>query len=53
MTMVWFFYIMGTWVTPSFLKDIDLSGNIIFKSRDLVLSYIHIGLHTGDAKYSI
>ena len=28
----------------------DLSGNIIMESRDLVLSYINIGLHTGYAK---
>ena len=28
----------------------DLSGNIIMKIRDLVLSYLHIVLHTGDTK---
>ena len=28
----------------------DLSGNIISESRDLVLSSIQIGLHTGDEK---
>ena len=27
--------------------------NIILESRYLVLSYIHIGLHTGDEKYRI
>ena len=31
----------------------DLSGNIILESRDFFLSYLHIGLHTGDAKYRI
>ena len=31
----------------------DLSGNIIMENRDLFLSYLHIGLHTGDAKYII
>ena len=31
--------------------NIDLSRNIIMYSRDLVLSYIHIGIHTGDEKY--
>ena len=30
-----------------------LSGNIIMKNRDLVLSYLHLGLHNGDAKYRI
>ena len=30
-----------------------LSGNIILESRDLVLSYLHISLHTGDEKYRI
>ena len=33
--------------------DIDLSGNIIMEIRDLVLSYLHNGLHTGDKKYRI
>ena len=28
-----------------------LTGNIILESRDFVISYLHIGLHTGDAKY--
>ena len=28
----------------------DPRGNNIMESRDLVLSYVHIGLHTGDAK---
>ena len=31
----------------------DLSGNLILEIRDLVLSYLHIGLHTGDSKYRI
>ena len=31
----------------------DLSINTILESRDLFLSYIHIGLHTSDAKYGI
>ena len=31
--------------------NIDLSRNIIMYSRDLVLSFIHIGIHTGDEKY--
>ena len=31
----------------------DLSVNIILESRDLVLSYLHIGLQTSDAKYRI
>ena len=31
----------------------DLSGNIILESRDLVLSYLHIGIHTDYAKYRI
>ena len=31
----------------------DLDGNIILESRDLVLSYLHIDLHTGDEKYKI
>ena len=30
-----------------------LSVNIIMEIRDLVLSYLRIGLHTGYAKYSI
>ena len=34
-------------------KNTDLSGNIILESRDLVLSYLHFGLHTGDEKYRI
>ena len=28
----------------------ELSGNIILKIRNLVLSYQHIGTHTGDTK---
>ena len=41
------------------LCDTIISGNIylivneILESRDLVLSYIHIGIHIGDAKYRI
>ena len=31
----------------------DLSGNIIVESRDLVLSYLHIGLHTSGEKCMI
>ena len=31
----------------------DLRGNIILESRYSVLFYLHIGLHTGDAKYRI
>ena len=31
----------------------DPSWNIIMEIRDMVLSYIHIGLHTSDAKYII
>ena len=31
----------------------DISGNIILEIRDLVISYLHIGLHTGHAKYMI
>ena len=30
-----------------------LSGNTMMESRDLVLSYPHIGLRTGDTKYRI
>ena len=30
-----------------------LRGNIIMEIRDLVLSSIHIGIHTGDEKYRI
>ena len=33
--------------------DTDIKGNIIMESRDSVLSYIHIGLHTGNEKYRI
>ena len=33
--------------------DKDISINIIMESRDLVLSYLHIRLHTGDANYRI
>ena len=33
--------------------NIYLSGNIILEIGDLVLSYLHIGLHTGYSKYSI
>ena len=29
----------------------DLRGNRIMESTVLVLSYLHIDLHTGDAKY--
>ena len=31
----------------------DLRVNIIMESRDLVLSYLHICLHTSNAKYII
>ena len=31
----------------------DLRGNIIMKIRVLVLSYLHIDIHTGDAKYRV
>ena len=31
----------------------DPSGNRVLKIKDLVLSYLHIGLHTSDAKYRI
>ena len=34
-------------------RNTYLSVDIIIEIRDLVLSYLHIGLHTGDAKYSI
>ena len=30
-----------------------ISRKIIMESRQLVVSYLHIGLHTGDAKYRI
>ena len=30
-----------------------LRGKIILESRDLVPYYLHIGIHTGDAKYRI
>ena len=33
--------------------NIDLIGNIILESRGLVLSSLHIGLHTGDANFCI
>ena len=33
--------------------NIDLIGNIILESRDLVLSHLHIGIHTRYAKYRI
>ena len=33
--------------------DIYLIGNIIMESIDLVISYLNIGLHTGNAKYGI
>ena len=29
----------------------DLRGNIMMEIRDLVLSFLHIGLHTGYEKY--
>ena len=29
------------------------SRNIIMESRDLVLSYLHIDIHTGNEKYRI
>ena len=31
----------------------DLIINIIMESRDLILSYLHIGINTGNEKYSI
>ena len=31
----------------------ELSGNIIIKIRDLVISYLHIRLHNINAKYKI
>ena len=31
----------------------DIIINIILESRNLVLSYLRIGLHTGDEKYRI
>ena len=34
-------------------RNTDLSGNIIMEIRDLVLSYLHIGLHTDNSKYRI
>ena len=34
-------------------RNTDISGNIIVEIRDLVLPSIHMGLHTGDAKYRI
>ena len=34
-------------------SNIYLMRNIILESRDLVLSYLHIGIYTGDAKYRI
>ena len=33
--------------------DKDLRGNRIMDSRGLVLSYLHIDIHTGDAKYRV
>ena len=33
--------------------DIYISRIIVTERRDLELSYIHIGLHTDDAKYRI
>ena len=34
-------------------RNTELSGNIIIKIRDLVISYLHIGLHNINAKYKI
>ena len=34
-------------------RDIHLNRIIVTERRDLVLSYIHIGLHTDNAKYRI
>ena len=31
----------------------DLRGNKIMESRGLVLSYLYIDIHTGDAKYRV
>ena len=31
----------------------DLRGNRMMESRGLVLSYLHIDIHTGDAKYRV
>ena len=31
-------------------ENTELSGNIILKIRHLILSYPHIGIHTGDKK---
>ena len=33
--------------------NIDIIGNKVMEIRDLVLSYLRIGLNTGDAKYRI
>ena len=33
--------------------NIDLRGNNIMESIGLVLSYLHIDLHTGDEKYRV
>ena len=34
-------------------ENTDLSGNMIMEIRDLVLSYLQIGLHTSNEKYRI
>ena len=34
-------------------RNTVISGNIMTKRIELVLSYINIGIHTGDAKYRI
>ena len=39
--------------TTTVLMTTDLSSNIIMESRYSVLSYLHIVLHIGDAKYRI
>ena len=32
-------------------RNTDLSVNVIMENRDLVLSYLHMGIRTGDATY--
>ena len=34
-------------------ENTDISENITLENRDLVLSYLHIRIHTGNAKYRI
>ena len=41
------------WGDTTIAGNIYLRGNIILEIRDVSLSYLHIGLHTGETKYRI